>query len=168
MNIEMVPFLDSKTGQVTMIPADELAPGAVLVEKQGIGQVWIEPDDSIRDAAYQHPPCNEEVRDFFRQIKESLDEVHPMTLEEWEDGFRRDMHPEREIAIWLHIAATYRRCTARRSYSLEQRRDFFNVILACSCNPRKHVLKVARFSAISRQEAEAAMRFFYSSSEGTE
>lgn len=168
MNNEMVPFLDLKTGQVTMIPADELAPGAVLVEKQGIGQVWIEPDDSIQKAEYRHPPFDDEVRNLFGQIKESLDEVYPKTLEEWEDGFRRDMHPEREIAIWLHIASTYQRCTAGRSYSLGQRRDFFNVILACSCNPRKHVLKVARFSAISKQQAEAAMRFFYSPPEGAE
>ena len=31
--------------------------------------------------------------------------IYP-TFEQWETGFRRDMHPEREIAIWEAIADT--------------------------------------------------------------
>lgn len=40
-------------------------------------------------------------------IHEVFLEVFPATLEESFDDFRRDMHPDREIAIWESMAKTY-------------------------------------------------------------
>jgi len=36
-------------------------------------------------------------------------DVYPVTHEKWIEGFRRDAHPEREIAIWEQIAVAYTR-----------------------------------------------------------
>lgn len=158
----MLRFYDCKTGQVNEIREEDLAPGMVQIERVGIGTVWICDDQltNLRKSPYRHPPFDEGILDILRGLKRALDLVHPMTLEEWEDGFRRDMNPEREIAIWMRIASAYRHCTVGRHYSIQQRIDFFNVILACSCNPTKHVLKVARFSAISKKQAAMAIRVF--------
>lgn len=42
---EMVKVYDFKTKQVTTIPMKELAPGMVLANAVGIGDVWIDAND---------------------------------------------------------------------------------------------------------------------------
>lgn len=156
-----VQVYDFHTKKVTSIPASELAPGMVEAEVTGVGRVWIAASQIKDDGPYRHPPFTETTRQYLRQIKSSLDEVRPMTLEEWEDGFRRDVHAEREIAIWLHIASTYRRCTEDRAMSPEQRRDYFKVVVACSVSSRERVFEIIQLSAISREQALQAVEFFY-------
>ena len=44
------------------------------------------------------------------QIKAVFDVIGPsinMTLEQFEIGFRRDMHPEREVALWCGITTAW-------------------------------------------------------------
>ena len=48
--------------------------------------------------------------DLLGQIRAVFDVIGPyigMTLEEFEIGFMRDMHPEREVAIWCGIAKAW-------------------------------------------------------------
>ena len=40
-------------------------------------------------------------------FKEILAEVDNMSLEEVLDDFRRDAHPEKEVAVWERLASTY-------------------------------------------------------------
>jgi len=150
---QSVQIYDFTTKKVSSIPAAELAPGMIEAEVQGIGRVWVAASQLRDEGPYRHPPLTEDIRQYLRRIKESLDEVYPQTLEEWEDGFRKDLHAEREIAIWLHIASTYQRCTAARPLTLHQRRDYFDVIAACSSTPREHIFEVVRLRALSRKEA---------------
>lgn len=94
---------DFDTQTLSAIPAAELAPGMVRVRMNGVeGSVWVEAA-RLQKSPDRHPPFPEQGRDYLRQIKAALDEVYPLTLEAWEDGFRRDHNAEREIATWLHI-----------------------------------------------------------------
>ena len=46
--------------------------------------------------------------DLLGQIRAVYDVIGPylgMTLEEFEIGFMRDMHPEREVALWCTVSA---------------------------------------------------------------
>src|SRR5713101_5978729 len=48
--------------------------------------------------------------ELLEQIKAVFDVIGPyidMTLEQFEIGFMRDMHPEREVAIWCSITAAW-------------------------------------------------------------
>ena len=48
--------------------------------------------------------------ELLEQIKAVFDVIGPyigMTLEQFEIEFMRDMHPEREVAVWLSIAAAW-------------------------------------------------------------
>ena len=156
-----VQVYDFTTKKLSSIPAAELSPDMMETELIGIGRVWVDASQT-RPGPYQHPPFTEDVRQYFRQIKESLDEVYPLTLEQWEDGFRRDIDATGQIALWVFMASIYQRCTAGRALSHEQRLDYFKVILACSASPREHVFHVVEFGAISREEAEQAVKLFYS------
>src|SRR5687768_10453326 len=100
MSDKTVRVFDFETKQLTTIPAAELAPGMVQARVQGIGTVYISAGQAVKLQGFRHPPMPE-MRENFAKIKASLDEVFPMSLEQWENGFRRDTNPEREIAFWL-------------------------------------------------------------------
>jgi hypothetical protein len=156
-----VQVYDLTTKKLSSIPASELAPGMIEAVVAGIGLVWVAAANVQIGGPYRHPPFTENIRQRLRRIKASLDEVFPKTLEAWEDGFRKDLYPRQEIAIWLHIASTYQRCTATRALTPQQRRDYFQVIMACSTGPREQVFEVVQLAAISRQEAERAVELYY-------
>ena len=159
--LKKVKVYDFETKEVITIPSAELAPGMVEAEVEGVGRVWVDAKQATMDGGYRHEPFSEDIRDRLREIKEALDEVHPMTLQEWEDGFRKDTHPEKEIAIWLRLAERYKAFTEEKEFSQGQRREVFNVMLACTMSPGKElVLETVTLSAITREEALDAIEAF--------
>lgn len=162
-NADFVSVLDTTTQTVTRLPARELSTHMVEAQVDGIeGTVWVDVRE-LRPGQYQHPPFTEEVRDILREIKEAVDEFYCLSMEQWEDGFRRDAHPEREIAAWYYLATLYRNLTSSRELSLQQRRDYFKLLVTCLNSPREHVLHVFSPDAISVAEANDVMDQFYKS-----
>jgi hypothetical protein len=57
------------------------------------------------------PICHESLPpELLERIKEVFNVIGPyfnMTLEQFEVGFMRDMHPESEVALWYSIAAAW-------------------------------------------------------------
>jgi hypothetical protein len=158
---EYVDVYDFATRSVHRIPARELAPNMVQVQLEGVpGVVWVDARE-LNANSYQHPPFTEEIRDILRQIMASIGEVYPLSLEQWEDGFRRDANPEQEIALWLHVAEVYRRLTAGADLSQEQKTDYFRVLVGCMNSPREHVLQVVTLQEISKAEAISVIDAFF-------
>ncbi|MBW3622813.1 MAG: hypothetical protein KY468_05320 [Armatimonadetes bacterium] len=157
-----VRIYDPDNRSLSEIPAEELAPGMIRVEVEGIeGEVWADVS-RLRKSDYRHPPFTEEIRDYLREIRQKLDEVYPLSLEEWEDDFRRDQNPEREIAIWLFIAERYAEQVNGRSLNPVQKMDVFRILVSCSNNPKENVLSVTHLEALPREEAQRIVdRFFY-------
>jgi hypothetical protein len=139
---EMVQVYDLKSKTISTIPASELAPGMVHAQVEGVGLVWIAATQA-RPGPYQHGPFSKEVRDYLRQIKQALDEVYPQTLEQWEDGFRRDRNVERQIALWLHISSVYRRFTVDKNLSAEACGDYFDVVLTITADVQQEIFVIA-------------------------
>jgi hypothetical protein len=133
----------------------------VRVQMNGVqGDVWVEAA-RLQKSPYRHPPFSEAVRDHLRQIKAALDEVYPLSLEAWEDGFRRDQDAEREIATWVHIASLYTSLSSGEPMALPAKRDTFQLLLSCANNPREQVLGVVQLQALTREEAQAVIAAFY-------
>jgi hypothetical protein len=119
-----VPFFDVESGRVVHIPASELRPGVVQARVKGIeGLVWLLPDQ-LKPGELKHPPFPESIRAYIRQIQEAFAEQRCLSFDEWEDGFRRDAHPESEIAMWSHAADIYTAFAGSES-SAERRRDIY-------------------------------------------
>jgi hypothetical protein len=157
----LVQVVDLDTGQITQMPAAELAPGMIRVTfDDREGEYWVEAG-KLNPSPYRHPPFDEPVRNRLRHLQETLQEVYPLPLEEWEDGFRRDANAEHEIAMWLYLAKTYRDVLDDRAVSLSYKQDLFHVLLSCLNNPREQILTVVDLQAMSRAEAEAVIRAFY-------
>jgi hypothetical protein len=138
MNNKKVRVRDRETGRVFEMPAAELVPGMIraqMVDESGklYEPVWEHMED-FKEGPYRRPPFGEQYLPIFQALKTVLDDALPSSLEEWEDGFRRDANPHREMFYWLIIAGQYLHFTQERKLSLEQKRDILDVIIACANN----------------------------------
>lgn len=159
---EMVPFLDAENGRVVRIPAAELRPGAVRVRLLNTGEVvWALPEQ-LQMGEIKHPEFDEQTRDCIRQIQAAFAEHRPLSFEEWEDGFRRDTTPAREIAIWLHAAEVYT-AFVESEPSVERRRDIYRCVVTCMTTGPDEVWYVLRPQVLSREEAEQVVGRFFGS-----
>jgi hypothetical protein len=136
---QMVRMFDVRTRRLTTIPVRELAAGMVRIRVEGSDcEVWVDASQGL-PGQLKHPHFGEDVRAVLADLQDTFRDVYPRTLEEWEDGFRRDDHPEWEIAVWLHMGRAYRHFIGGRALSAEQKREIFDVILAAVNNGREYV-----------------------------
>ena len=156
----MVPFLDVEAGRVVHIPVSELLPGAIQVRLQPTGEVVWALSEQLRQGEVQHPEFDEGVRDYIRHIQAAFAEHRPLSFEEWEDGFRRDANPEREIALWSHAADLYTAFAASQS-SPDRRRDVYRCIVTCMATGPDTVWHVLRPEVLNRAEAEQVVNRFF-------
>lgn len=157
---DTVPFYDFDVGSIVSIPRRELRPGTIEVQIQGVeGLVWVLPDQ-LEHGPIKHEPFDEEIREYLRKIQTAFAEHSDLTIDEWEDGFRRDANPEREIALWSHAADIYVQFTADDS-SAGRRRDVYRCIVACMTASPDSVWSVMELQSLVRGEAERIVNRFY-------
>ena len=121
--------------------------------------VWVAPGKLNLNKPV-HPPFKGEALGAIEKIREDLLEVLPRTVTEWEDGFRRDQRPEKEIRIWRWIAYTYNRLTQEGEAPLERKKDYLNLILktTMTSNPEE-ILETTAFNQLSREEVLEILDF---------
>src|SRR5690606_28090071 len=115
-------------------------------------EVWISGEELEQGDIQQE--LDSSVLPYVIEIKKGLDEVYHQSLKEWEEGFRRDSNPEKEIAIWLVLSQRYQTCVSTRSLSMAQKQDVFRIVLSCVNNGRQHALQAVALGALSKGEAQ--------------
>ena len=65
------------------------------------------PLDLLQRGLIQHAVLPQELLERIKKFKAVLFEVEPAPLDETIEDIRRDLHPEREVAVWEKIAAAY-------------------------------------------------------------
>ena len=157
---ETVRYYDVETGEITDMLLSELPPGVMQVQIEGIeGVVWISPEH-LSPGPLQHGPFEEGVRELLRQIRDAFIEHRNLTLEVWEDGFRRDNNPEYEIALWLHAAGVYVEFAEDES-SAVRRREIYGCVLACMSAGPDTVWQLFEPDVLTQTEAEQIVGRFY-------
>ncbi|MFC1686205.1 hypothetical protein ACFLZZ_04275 [Nanoarchaeota archaeon] len=82
----------------------------------------------------KHPKRNHEFsKEFIKTTKylhKTFNEVSPSTLKKWLDDFDRDANPEKELAIWLHIAKVYEKLI--KVFPKNKRTGIFQLLLQIS------------------------------------
>jgi hypothetical protein len=160
-----VPFYDVPSHRVVHIPPAELRPGCVQARVEGVdGIVWILPEQ-LEQAPIRHPPFDEEMRAYIRDIQEAFAEHRNVSVEEWEDGFRRDGNPVREIAGFSYAADVYRLFT-KDEQDATRRADVYRLLIACMTTSPGSVWHVVKLHALTRPEAERIVRRFYGGEKG--
>lgn len=99
---------------------------------------------------YRYGPFPPVVRAKIEEIQETFAEVCPDSVEAWEDGFRRDLHPLNEIQLWLMMGQTFRHFAATWHLSAKQKQETLGVLLAgCGERPDDVVNSIGRWPGIS-------------------
>jgi hypothetical protein len=150
---------DAATNRTVNIPACELAPGMIRTRIAGEAEeVWVE-GSSLGASGFQHPPFSPELRREMEWLRDALHEVRPLTAEEWEDGFRRDVNMAAEIDLWLLMARCFQNLTAGRTLTLDQKKDIFKVILTTVTNGAEYVTQTINPATLSKESVREIAAF---------
>ena len=132
-NLRQVRVFDAATKTVAEIPLSELSENVIRVRMAGIdGEVYMDP------AALALSPPNRPRGDFvdvestIEEIRNTFAEHIPDTLEGWIDKFRGDMHPEKEIVVWLMMAQCYRATVDGKGLDKAARKEVFDLLVRFS------------------------------------
>src|SRR5580700_7097165 len=84
----------------------------------------------LKDGPIVHPLLSDDLLQRIKAFKQILADVDNTTLDEVIGDFKRDAHPEREIAVWERIAATYTMFLSHNpTDDLATKHDVFSVLL---------------------------------------
>jgi len=158
---DFVPYHDFTLGKTVMIPKSELSPGVVLIQIQGQKQPVYADASQLKQGPYQHPPFEGEERAAIQSLVDDLADVYPLTYEKWEDGFRRDGTPAREIAWWIHMTAILKLTSKRFSFSPAEKKECFGLLTACSTGARDSVRNRFDRKLLSDEQLDLTVKYFY-------
>jgi len=160
-NPELVPYHDFATDKTILIPKAELCPGVVLVQIQGrAGPVYAKADQ-LKQGHYQHSQFEGPERAAIQSLVTDLADVYALSYEEWEDGFRRDENPARQIAGWVHLAAILKVMSEKFIFSPSEKKECFKVLVACFTGARETVRERSDPKLLSDDQITQAAQYFY-------
>lgn len=88
------------------------------------------------DTADDHPDGGDQLTEArlndIRRIKETLDPVYPLTMDQWRDAFMYNENADKELAWWLSFVEVYGDYT--QGMPLEERKQAFIDLLGMTIN----------------------------------
>jgi hypothetical protein len=113
-----------------------------------------------------HPPFDDVgVRGLIRRIQQTFAEFENRPVRHWEEEFRRDHHPEREIAIWLHIAAVYEHFIQPRPLQerlcRECKHEIFRLCVACLLNGPRELQAASDLVTPHQLQSQAIADYYF-------
>lgn len=157
---ETVKCYDIDAKKVVSISKNEIGPGFVQARIEGQdGLVWVNAS-KLEPAPIKHASFDQEARSYIQQIQGVFSEHYRLSVEEWEDGFRRDSTPEREIAIWLYSSEVYEKFSGNLE-SGEERAELYRCIVACMNTHREAIWDVLEIEVLNREFVEKVIARFF-------
>ncbi len=87
-------------------------------------------DPSDVESIRYHDELPENLIERIKRVAEIFKEVHPISVDEWVDGFKYDMHPEEEVAVWETMATKFGNlCQIRQLKTMKDKMDIFEQTL---------------------------------------
>jgi hypothetical protein len=130
------------------------------------GEVWVDASQ-VQPGPVRQPLLGEDVRQVVRSICDALQDVVSQTVEDWEDGFHRDVNPAGEVSFWRAVAEAYTHFTAGRPLSPEQKGDLLEVIFSCLNNGPEYVLLTTNPSTLSSHQVREIAAYLGRHARGT-
>ena len=157
--VKMVKVMGSNG--IRLIPNDELAPGMceVTIENDDGTEeknVWIDSRSVLPASKIRHTePFSDEFMRNLRKLKADLSVVLPRSIEDWENCFRSERNPEKELKIWLKVAAYYNMwIVSHPTHSLGKKKETFNIMMECTMTSADSILNVVDLHFMSKADAK--------------
>jgi len=162
-NERTVQIYDPKTKHISQIPESELAPGWIKAKIQGTDRVFfVEAAQLNSKGEFKHERFTGERRRLMKYFSRVFASVYPRTRQEWEDEFRKDQNPDKEIAIWTVIADVFEYFTKGRSFPFKTKMDYFRIIVSWSINGLDAALQVINLKMLSMEQAQEVIDYIKS------
>ncbi len=120
---------------------------------------WVDPN-TIQPGPIQHETLTEGQLARIKRIHTTFAEIQGVTLEATIEDFKRDLHVDREIAIWEGMAKAYEKYVAANPRSLDAKKEAFKVILMRSMASEDEAIAHLKLSVLTEQEARTIMRSY--------
>lgn len=150
-----VTMFNPETGQKTIIPADELAPGMISVQIEDVGEVWVSSEQMlpIIESLPLGCPLDPQLRAAIEEIRSSLGDACALTTIEWEYSTRKVGAPSSAISVFLEVGYCLRRWIRRRKTTRAQRVSAFRILCSATAQSLERVLQVVDISPLSSADA---------------
>ncbi|MHB2021413.1 MAG: hypothetical protein ACYCW6_31150 [Candidatus Xenobia bacterium] len=117
---ERVRVYDCETKRVIAVPVSELLPDMIKGRVDGVeGEVYINGGARL-----------EETVRAWGVVQQASQVVWDWDFGNWDEGFKRDDNPQRQMVLWLKIAACYLYFTKGRKLGHERKREVLEVVIA--------------------------------------
>ena len=148
-------FLASCSNTTLEAPAKS---GAVAVKDIQTGETqWIDPNE-IQQGPIQRESLSAEQMERIRALQSVFVEIDGQTTEQWADNFKRDVNPDKELAIWERMANAYTSyCGKHENLTLDTRKEVYKVILLRSMASPDDVIARLELAILTEQEAREIM-----------
>jgi len=102
-----------------------------------IGECWMILDELEVNQEIYHPPLSDELRSYVVRIKNNLEGIYDQSIDEWEDGFRKDKDMEKEIAGWLFLSNRFKAIKASMKLNQEEEQSLFKMMIQIMNNGKE-------------------------------
>ncbi|TDW52041.1 poly(ADP-ribose)glycohydrolase PARG [Flavobacterium sp. 270] len=107
-----------------------------------------------------HDSLTSEQIEKIKTIHNVFAEVDKSSLEQTITDFKRDLHPESEIEIWLQMANAYEGYLSKNKKNLEEKKEVFKLILSRSMQSTEETIKNTDLKYLSKEDAEEVLSFY--------
>ncbi len=114
----------------------------------------------LKTPPIQHEQLSDGQLRRIKKLHETFAEVDKSSLETWIDNFKRDLNPDREIAVWERMAKAYKNYTSQKELSPEAKTEVFKTLLMCSMSSDEEDIKSLDLKVLSQEEAKAICKSF--------
>ncbi len=115
------------------MPRSEVPAGYTPVRMVGIGECYVDMSTYRASPGFRHPPFPDAAKERIVRIHQVVEQYSSHTFEQFEEGFRKDMHPWREIALWELIVDAHQRFTSHLTgedqLTSQKKEDIFKAIM---------------------------------------
>ena len=124
----------------------------------GDGDVqWIDPNE-IQPGPVQRDSLTDSQMERVRALQKVFMEVDGKSVDQWVDNFKRDLDPDRELAIWAKMCSAYSAYCDDRDLSVDAKKDVYKVVLLRSMASEADVLQRLELSVLSQDDAKEIMK----------
>ena len=117
---------------------------------------WIDPS-KIQPGPIRHESLPEDMVERIKAVQAVFAEVDPTPPAKWVEDFKRDMNPDRELAIWEAMAGAYTSYSKGRDLSLVEKKELFGILLTRSGSSTEDALAHLELKSFNKDQAREAM-----------
>ena len=121
--------------------------------------IRVTPQD-LQPGPIRHDALTEQQVTRLRRVRAALAEVDNQPFEKWLDEFRRDAHPDREIAIYEAITGAYKKFCGVRPRSMAEKRDAYGLLLQRSSTTSDDAFRNFTLKALAPDDARELLNYY--------